>query len=88
VASDWGPHETFGSRRELAVVSPTGAPAVCASFERSVDRVICAQTPTPFVAVGASYEEFVQTGDDEVRRLLQKAGVAAGLRRRLGAHEG
>jgi predicted phosphoribosyltransferase len=31
---------------------------------------VCADMPTPFAAVGESYRDFGQVGDDEVRRLL------------------
>ncbi len=34
---------------------------------------VCATTPSPFFAVGASYWDFRQTGDDEVRDLLRAA---------------
>jgi predicted phosphoribosyltransferase len=37
------------------------------------DEVVCATTPSPFVAVGASYRDFSQTTDDEVRLLLRAA---------------
>lgn len=35
--------------------------------------VICATTPTPFVAVGESYWNFTQMTDEGVRRLLREA---------------
>jgi erythromycin esterase-like protein len=34
------------------------------------DEVVCASMPEPFRAVGLWYEEFTQTSDDEVKRLL------------------
>ena len=33
----------------------------------------CAETPAPFLAVGAWYEDFSETTDDDVRRLLAEA---------------
>ena len=37
------------------------------------DEVVCAETPAPFLAVGAWYEDFSETTDDDVRRLLAEA---------------
>jgi putative phosphoribosyl transferase len=38
--------------------------------EKYVDEVVCAITPDPFWGVGLWYENFEQTTDAEVRRLL------------------
>jgi putative phosphoribosyl transferase len=35
--------------------------------------VICTLTPDPFRAVGAWYDDFAQTSDEEVRELLERA---------------
>lgn len=63
------------------VAVPVGARQTCESFESEVDTIaVCAITPEPFYAVGAWYEDFSQTTDDEVRSLLEKSrdmGVAA-----------
>ncbi|WP_146345742.1 phosphoribosyltransferase [Phaeobacter marinintestinus] len=40
-------------------------------LEREADTVICLEVPHPFIAVGAYYETFGQTTDDEVVRLMQ-----------------
>lgn len=42
------------------------------------DEVRCLQTPAPFMAVGAWYEDFRQTTDDEVRELLDRAEERVG----------
>jgi predicted phosphoribosyltransferase len=34
---------------------------------------VCAETPSPFQAVGLWYEDFSQTSDQEVRDLLARA---------------
>jgi putative phosphoribosyl transferase len=62
-------------RRPGAIVTavPVAAPRTCASLRNVVDRVVCAFTPEPFHAVGLYYENFEQTSDDEVRRLLTQA---------------
>ena len=53
------------------VAVPTAACETCEALRREADEVICASTPEPFCAVGCWYEDFSQTGDDEVRDLLQ-----------------
>ena len=45
----------------------------CAEFRDHVDQVICAATPEPFYAVGAWYEDFSLTTDEEVQELLERA---------------
>ena len=53
------------------VVAVPAAPAeTCAELTILADEVVCLLTPRPFLAVGQWYEEFTQTTDDEVRRLL------------------
>lgn len=57
----------------LIVAAPVGAAPTCAQLERVADEVVCLYTPDPFHAVGAYYENFDQTGDAEVRELLEVA---------------
>jgi predicted phosphoribosyltransferase len=57
----------------LVVAVPVAAKQTCDEFRDDVDEVVCALTPEPFFAVGAWYEDFAQTSDDEVRQLLQRA---------------
>jgi putative phosphoribosyl transferase len=57
----------------IVVAVPTASPDVCAEFQRLVDEMVCAATPQPFYAVGAWYDDFSQTTDDEVRELLRRA---------------
>jgi putative phosphoribosyl transferase len=42
---------------------------------------VCTLTPVPFSAVGVWYDDFSQTTDEEVRRLLS-ANTAAAIRQR------
>lgn len=58
---------------EIIVAVPVAAPRTCAGLENVADRVMCVYTPEPFHAVGLYYQNFEQTGDDEVRRLLMQA---------------
>jgi putative phosphoribosyl transferase len=59
----------------IIVAVPVAAPETCDEFRDEVDEVICAIVPEPFMAVGAWYEDFSQTSDDEVRELLQDAAA-------------
>jgi len=43
-------------------------------FADLVDRFICLDVPEPFFAVGAHYQRFGQTGDDEVVALMRGSG--------------
>jgi erythromycin esterase-like protein/predicted phosphoribosyltransferase len=56
----------------VVVAVPVADPDVCASLRRAADDVVCLMTPRPLRAVGAWYEDFAQTSDDEVRELLRR----------------
>ena len=56
---------------EVVVAVPVGAPEACAKLAQRADRVVCLFEPDAFVAVGYWYEDFAQTDDAEVRRLLR-----------------
>lgn len=55
----------------LVIAVPAAPESTCKEFEAMVDDVVCASMPTPFLAVGASYWDFTQVTDDEVRKLLK-----------------
>ncbi len=57
----------------IVVAVPVGAAQTCERLRSEADDVMCALTPAPFRAVGAWYEDFSPTTDDEVRRLLARA---------------
>jgi predicted phosphoribosyltransferase len=57
----------------IIIAIPVASPAVCADFVPLVDQIVCVSTPEPFYAVGAWYDDFSQTTDDEVREFLQAA---------------
>ena len=52
-------------KRVIVAVSVASREA-CAEFRRQVHDVICAATPEPFYSVGAWYDNFSQTSDEEV----------------------
>jgi putative phosphoribosyl transferase len=54
----------------VTVAVPVGAASTCELLRSEADAVVCAASPEPFMAVGAWYDDFSPTGDDEVRRLL------------------
>jgi predicted phosphoribosyltransferase len=58
----------------IVVAVPTASPDTCGALKAEADNVICAMTPEPFFAVGHWYEDFTQTTDDEVQRLLRAKG--------------
>ena len=63
--------------KEVVVAVPVAAEQTCDEFRDAVDEVVCAFTPQPFYAVGLWYEDFSQTTDEEVRRLLHPERAAA-----------
>jgi putative phosphoribosyl transferase len=63
----------------VIVAVPVAARQTCEQLRREVDEVVCAATPSPFLAVGQWYAEFGQTSDEEVRELLRRAQAASRL---------
>jgi putative phosphoribosyl transferase len=61
--------------RRLVLAVPVAAAQTCEELRADADEVLCAMTPEPFVAVGAWYDDFSQTTDDEVRELLERAAL-------------
>ena len=57
----------------VIVAVPTGPADTCHEFQDEADTVVCATTPQPFWAIGAWYEDFSQTTDEEVQSLIERA---------------
>jgi len=57
----------------LIVGVPVASARACREVGEQCDQIVCLATPEPFSAVGAWYEKFTQTTDDEVRELLERA---------------
>ncbi len=57
----------------IVVAVPTASKEACEEFAADVDKTVCLTTPEPFYGVGAWYEDFAQTSDQEVCDLLKKA---------------
>ena len=56
----------------IVVAVPAGSLDTCEQLRGESDEVVCSITPEPFSAVGLWYDDFAQTGDDEVRELLAR----------------
>ena len=65
----------------IVVAVPVGARETCERLARTADAIVCVSMPEPFNAVGLWYEEFSQTTDDEVTRLLALAAQPIGADR-------
>jgi predicted phosphoribosyltransferase len=63
--------------KSVTVAVPVGPPSTIQELTRLSDRVVCLYMPEYFEAIGQFYEDFSQTSDDEVLRLLRlsKAGL-------------
>ncbi|MCV7254499.1 phosphoribosyltransferase [Mycobacterium hackensackense] len=59
-----------GGPAAVVVAVPVGSDSTCRALRAEADAVICACSPQDFSAVGQVYDDFRQTSDDEVRRLL------------------
>ena len=57
----------------IVVAVPVGARDTCERLAQVADRVVCPESPEPFRAVGVWYEDFDQTSDEEVTRLLAES---------------
>ena len=62
---------------KVVLAVPVGPPGAGGRFADEVDEFACLEAPEDFFAVGAYYETFGQTSDDEVRDLLASAHDAA-----------
>src|SRR5687768_17447342 len=61
--------------RRIIVAVPVGAAETCEQFESEVDEVVCGKRPENFGGVGAWYEDFTQTTDEEVCELLDQTAL-------------
>lgn len=56
--------------QKIVMAVPVAAASTCEEMSPLVDELICPLMPTAFYAVGAWYENFSQTTDEEVSELL------------------
>lgn len=59
--------------KRIVVAVPIASPSTCEEIGKQADDIVCAATPEPFRAVGLWYQDFSQTSDEEVRKLLEEA---------------
>lgn len=57
----------------IIIAVPVADKQLCEMMQAEVDLLICPLTPSYFQAVGAWYEDFTQTEDDEVYTLMKEA---------------
>lgn len=58
---------------KIVVAIPVAPPDSCDEIRPTVDDLVCLEIIEPFYAVGAWYDDFSQTTDEEVRELLEQA---------------
>lgn len=63
-----------GAARVVLAV-PVAPPDSLREMAQFADEVVCLESPSEFYAVGQWYEDFTQTTDDEVVRLLEEAAT-------------
>jgi putative phosphoribosyl transferase len=61
----------------IIVAAPVAAAETARRLREEADSVVCLSAPPDFRAVSAWYQDFSQTGDEEVRNLLESASQAA-----------
>jgi erythromycin esterase-like protein/predicted phosphoribosyltransferase len=77
----------LGAARIIVAV-PVGARETCERLARIADEIVCLSMPATFNAVGPWYEEFSQTTDEEVKRLLALTEQSRSAdRRKVGESE-
>ncbi|MBW4467216.1 MAG: phosphoribosyltransferase [Pegethrix bostrychoides GSE-TBD4-15B] len=59
--------------QRLVVAAPVAPPETCELIQKLVQEVVCLITPDPLSSIGQWYEDFSQTSDQEVCRLLAEA---------------
>jgi predicted phosphoribosyltransferase len=57
--------------KSVTVAVPVAPPQTITELKHFADRVVCLYTPEYFQAIGQFYEDFNQTSDEEVIRLLK-----------------
>jgi putative phosphoribosyl transferase len=58
--------------RKIVVAIPVAPPIVCQQLKQQVEEIVCLIAPESMSAIGAWYEDFSQTSDQEVCQLLQE----------------
>jgi len=59
--------------QKIVVAVPVSPPETLEKIKDEVDEVVCLDTPIAFLGVGAFYDNFAQTEDSEVVKLMKEA---------------
>jgi putative phosphoribosyl transferase len=57
--------------KTVTIAIPVGPTSTIRELKEKADIVVCLRTPEAFYAIGQFYEDFAQTADEEVTRLLR-----------------
>jgi putative phosphoribosyl transferase len=57
--------------KTVVMAVPVGPASTIAEMQKDADKIVCLHTPDPFYAIGQFYENFAQTTDEEVVKLLK-----------------
>ena len=63
---------------KIVVAVPVASIEACEEFRTKADDIVCGITPEYFNAVGAWYDDFGQTSDEEVIHLLREINISRG----------
>jgi putative phosphoribosyl transferase len=63
---------------KIVVAVPVASIEACEEFRTKADDIVCGITPAYFNAVGAWYDDFGQTSDEEVIHLLREINISRG----------
>ncbi len=61
---------------KIIVAVPVAPPDVYKELKTEVDEIVCLMTPEPFYTVELWYDNFSQTTDEEVHRLLEQSALS------------
>jgi pimeloyl-ACP methyl ester carboxylesterase len=62
---------------QVVLAVPVAAPDTAREMARLVDELVCLESPSMMMGVGASYRDFSQTGDAEVLALLGRGSAGS-----------
>lgn len=61
--------------QSIVVAVPVAPLSACDEFRAEADKIVCLMTPEPFHSISLWYEDFSQTTDEEVRKLLEEQSL-------------
>ncbi len=71
---------------KIVLAAPVAPASTCRHLRQEVDYFVCLETPEPFYAIGAFYEDFSQVSDEEVTTLLRLNNEQCGHQVAAAAH--